>query len=370
MSREKLIKKSPYFKSVDFKHAYDNLTAVFNREVMMDYMQYLINNNTPFSLFIADVDNFKYVNDCYGHHAGDDVLSGVAKFLVDTLGEKGVVGRFGGDEFLLVCEGITDYNEVWEIGHEINLNIANLKFPNGHLHQVTITMGISRYPIDAKDYDAFWDLADKALYIGKVKGRNRFIIYLESKHKDLDLKSRRSVAFSPVHLHSKLFSTLTGSDLATAIKDQLIFLASYNLYDHVCIETKSGMRFKILHALSKITDFKPMNLENVGRAVGNVGLASINGTDGYKSKLSEDIQESLEAQGIRSAVYCSIDAYGKIYGYLRIDMTNTVRIWQSDELALIVDTAKTIGILLHYNSTAIEELDSGEDREIVGQEQS
>lgn len=369
MEREILIKKIPYFKSVDFEHAYDNLTGVFTREVMNDYMNHLIKSNTPFSLFIADIDNFKYVNDLYGHSVGDTVLTDVAKFMSDTLGERGVIGRFGGDEFLLVCEGVAEYNGVWEIGHEINIKIAELKFSDLQMHRVTLTMGIARYPLDASDHDTLWSLADKALYIGKAKGRNRFIIYLESKHKSIDLNRRRDVEFSPVYLHSKLYSTLTGStDLKAAIKSQLIFLVSYNLYDHLCIETAHGLKFNILHVLSRVSEFKPLNLQNIESAVGNVGLAPVNKTVGLNSKLGQDIQAELDAQEIKSSVFSRISAYGKIYGYIRIDTTNTERIWQNDELALIVDTANAIGILLHYNGTDIDSLDSGGHTEIVGEE--
>lgn len=371
MTKETLIERFPFFSSVDFAHAFDNLTKVFVRDVMKDYMQHLVASNTPFSLFIADVDNFKYVNDYYGHHEGDVVLARMAEFLVENVATQGVVGRFGGDEFLIVCEGVTEYNDVWEIGHRLNLNIADLKFPESNVPGVTITMGISRYPLDATDYSVICSLADKALYIGKTKGRNRFIIYLESKHKAIDLRERRKIAFSPVHLHSKIFSTLTGSaDLGKAIKNQLMFLVSYNMYDHMCIETESGMRFNVLHAMSRESDFKPMNLEELDKVAGNVGLASINKADAIGNRVSESIQAALDEQSIKSSVYCRINAYGKTYGFIRIDMTTSVRIWQNDELALIIDTANTIGILLHYNNVTIGELDSGEKTEIIGGTQS
>lgn len=367
MIRETLIKKFKYFKDVDFDHAFDNLTEVFTRDVIQNYMRYLVKNNIPFSLFIADVDNFKYVNDGYGHHAGDGVLTCVAQFLADMLGDRGVVGRFGGDEFMLVCEGINEYDDVWEIGHEINMNIGDLKFPNKKLPPVTITMGVARFPIDSTDYEEFWSLADKALYRGKMKGRNCFIIYLESKHKNLDLKDQREVAFSPTYLHANIFSTLTGSDdLATAIRNQLMFLVSYYMYDHVCIETQEGMKFGFLHILSKFKNFKPVCLDEIEKIVDNTGMATVNKTGGYSSKLGSILRQSLEDQNIVSSVYCRMSAYGKNYGYLRIDMTDTVRIWQNDELTMIVDTARIIALLLHYNNITIDELDPGSEEEIVG----
>ena len=371
MTREKLIEKFPYFKDVDFDHALDRLTGVFTRDVIRDYMMYLINNDTPFSLFIADVDNFKYINDEYGHREGDKALRQIAQFLKDSLGTSGVVGRFGGDEFIMVCEEINDYDGVWEIGHYINTAIGNLKFPDQPMLNATITTGISRFPIDTKDYNEMWNLADKALYRGKMKGRNCFIIYLESKHKDLNLKTQRDVAFSSAYLHSKIFSTLESHDnLATSIRKYLTFLTSYSMYDHVCLETPSGTRFNTVHALSKVKKFSRMDTEEIAKIVNSCGFVSIKRTDNNNNKFSEKVLKALDDQGIKSAAYCRIEAYGKTYGFLRLDMADTIRIWQNDELAIMVDAAKTIGLLLHYNKTTIDELDSGENTEIVGKQKS
>ncbi len=368
MTREKLIKKFPYFATQDFSHAFDPLTDVFTRDVIKGYMQYLIDKKQPFSLFIADIDNFKYVNDGYGHKAGDSVLCSIAQFITDILGDRGVVGRYGGDEFLIISEGITDYNDVWKIGHDINMNIGNLRFADDALPSVTLSMGISRYPIDTKDYEELWNLADKALYRGKMKGRNCFIIYLESKHKNLDLKAKRDVAFSPMYLHAKVFNTLTEtSNLGMAIKNQLHFLVTYHMYDHLCIETPSGMRFQLIHALSKHKQFESIDYNELVNIIDNSGLAYASKVSSYSSSMSEEFIKLLKKQSVVSAVYCRIGAFDKVYGYIRIDMTDTVRIWQTEELNLIIETARVIGLLLYYNNKTIEELDYG-TVEIVGKE--
>lgn len=368
MIRKSLIDKFPYFATQDLSHAFDPLTEVFTRDTIKGYIQYLMKNSIPFSLFIADVDNFKYVNDGYGHKAGDGVLTSIAQFLSDTVGKRGVVGRYGGDEFLIVCEGTNDYNDVWKIGHEINMTIGNLRFANDALPSVTLSMGVARYPIDTTDYEELWNLADKALYRGKMKGRNCFIIYLESKHKNLDLKAKRDMAFSPMYLHARIFNTLTEtSNLAMAIKNQLLFLVTYHMYDHLCIETPSGMKFQMVHMLSKYKNFKSLDYKEFANIVDNSGLAYANKINSYSSSMSEEFINDLKEQSVVSAVYCRIGAFDKEYGYIRIDMTDTVRIWQTDELNLIISTARVIGLMLYYNHKTIEELDYG-TVETVGKE--
>ena len=294
MTRKELLKSFPWFATQDLEHAFDSLTEVFTRDILREYMHHLIDAKVPFSVFMADVDNFKYINDGYGHRAGDEVLTSIAKFLMDSLGGKGIVGRYGGDEFILVCENITDYDAVWEIGHKINMTIGNLKFANPDLPSITLTMGIARYPFDTTDYDEIWNLADKALYRGKMKGRNCFIIYLESKHKNLDLKGKRDIAFSPMFLHAKIFSTLTETkNLSTAIKNLLMFLVSFHMFDHLCIETPSGMKFKMIHSLAKYKEFTHVNYDELGKIVDNIGLVHANKISGYSSNLSVEFSEDI-----------------------------------------------------------------------------
>lgn len=76
--------------------ALDDLTGVYERQVIVSYMEYLISNSIPFSFSILDVDNFKFVNDNYGHLIGDEVLKMVASTLKNVVADYGIIGRYGG----------------------------------------------------------------------------------------------------------------------------------------------------------------------------------------------------------------------------------------------------------------------------------
>lgn len=75
----------------------DNLTHVYSREVIIDYVNQLVADGTPFTFALVDIDNFKYVNDTYGHIAGDKILKTVSNRLVKLIGSIGTVARYGGD---------------------------------------------------------------------------------------------------------------------------------------------------------------------------------------------------------------------------------------------------------------------------------
>ncbi len=104
-TREKLI-KYPFFdkllNDVALDDILDPLTGLINRGYTMNYVRSLIMSATPFTFVILDLDNFKYINDTFGHHAGDIVLENISTTVSDYLKDHGIVGRFGGDELLVI----------------------------------------------------------------------------------------------------------------------------------------------------------------------------------------------------------------------------------------------------------------------------
>ena len=98
-----------FFKNQDLQYAFDGLTKVLNREMISSYLAYLVQAKSPFTVCLCDVDNFKSVNDNYGHMLGDEILQIIAADIENTIGLKGVVGRYGGDEFMIILDGIITY---------------------------------------------------------------------------------------------------------------------------------------------------------------------------------------------------------------------------------------------------------------------
>lgn len=171
---------------------HDSLTGLLARPYILRFIRQLIAEGTPFSLAILDLDNFKLVNDRYGHHIGDLLLSAVAETLEDCLGDAGFVGRIGGDEFLLV--NLRDLS--YDAAHRFFDGIYNGRQVFRRTYRLesvevyaTATVGCTAFPQDAGSYDALFQLADKTLYRGKVKGRNCFILYVEQKHRDIQIRS-------------------------------------------------------------------------------------------------------------------------------------------------------------------------------------
>lgn len=157
----------------------DKLTNIYNRVKLDNSLQDELNRalryNKIFSIILIDIDFFKKVNDNFGHQIGDDVLKEIAQILSKNIRASDILGRWGGEEFLIICPE-TDVIGAYELAIELNLKIKNNKFST-YFNIVTLSMGIASYEKGIKIYDTIISNADKALYQAKEQGRDRVIIY-------------------------------------------------------------------------------------------------------------------------------------------------------------------------------------------------
>lgn len=130
-------------------------------------------------LLIIDIDDFKNVNDSFGHLFGDQVIYKVADTLRSHVSLRGIVGRFGGDEFFVLLDKVKDREDLKTLLKSVTKELAVAYDPK---LKVTLSIGVSQYPKDGRDFSELFGKADKALYIAKEKGKNRHIIYEEEKH--------------------------------------------------------------------------------------------------------------------------------------------------------------------------------------------
>lgn len=175
--------------NVQKKMEVDSLTGLLTKADITHMAIDLINVKKArgITLAIVDIDYFKKVNDTYGHMCGDEVLMKVAGIMEKEVGENGVVGRIGGDEFLIIFHHADDMEYTRERLKCIKNNVK-ASFPPNIEGQpaITLSIGCAAYPKDAGDYETIFFLADFALYRAKEKGRDRYIIYGKDKHGDLE----------------------------------------------------------------------------------------------------------------------------------------------------------------------------------------
>ena len=310
---------------------HDALTGVIARPFMLDFVRSLIDEGTPFTLAMLDLDNFKDINDNYGHKAGDGVLSYLGEKMRTFFGTDGIVGRFGGDEFLAVYLKSNAYNDIHDLFDQLYSSANGVLRKDVTVNDVTVfvtaTVGSASFPENARDYDTLFSLIDKALYRGKSKGRNCYIIYVESKHAHLEIPkmSKRS-------LYDTFLQLSAAFDEEGTVHEKMswAFLAiQENLRMHrllwidgnsVMTDAQTG---KTLGAYPEVADM-----------VRNGVYAATNFSDMYN--YSHDLGDALKRLGMESALIMQVDRRRQELGYVVVcPEVHTMHLWQDEEIAAI-----------------------------------
>jgi diguanylate cyclase (GGDEF)-like protein len=157
----------------------DGLTGVYNRAFFDDTLEVLLagslRTNSPLTLLMADIDNFKAVNDTYGHRMGDRVLQSVATTIAESARASDLVCRYGGEEFILILPD-TDQSQGIRLAQRICLAVPMSlasKDERWQQRQITVTIGLACFPREASTAEDLIELADQRLYEGKEAGRNQ-----------------------------------------------------------------------------------------------------------------------------------------------------------------------------------------------------
>jgi len=150
--------------------------------------------NQPVALLYGDVDDFRLVNNTYGHHTGDLVLAGVARLMKQVVGESGFVGRSAGEEFFILLPNMGDHQAA-EMADEIRQRVDRTVFTSDDSREfrTTISAGVAVFPRDAGDIVTLIKQADRAAYLAKRMGKNRVCLY-EDRREIIESMTRETEA--------------------------------------------------------------------------------------------------------------------------------------------------------------------------------
>ena len=150
---------------------HDTLTGLYNRQYLLDYLlrirEKAIRQNERLELIFMDLDNFKYINDTFGHRKGDEVLREVARILSEHFRQYDMVVRYGGDEFVALLEAASPNVSVERRLDGLRKNIEKAFEPYG----LSISYGIALCPEDTTDCNELINIADERMYENKRKRR-------------------------------------------------------------------------------------------------------------------------------------------------------------------------------------------------------
>jgi diguanylate cyclase (GGDEF)-like protein/PAS domain S-box-containing protein len=163
---------------------YDALTNLPNRLLCQDRLKQSLahskRNNWSAAVMFVDLDRFKNVNDTLGHHVGDALLQQASERLSGCVRAGDTVGRFGGDEYLVIMSDLTGPADATIVAQKISNAFAQPFLLEGKQIYITASIGIALYPADSSDQDELVRNADTAMYYAKDRGRNNFQFYQAS----------------------------------------------------------------------------------------------------------------------------------------------------------------------------------------------
>jgi diguanylate cyclase (GGDEF)-like protein len=150
----------------------DGLLGIGNRRMLQRKLNTMTKGYTSYSLLLIDVDHFKTINDTHGHLVGDDILRELTKSIESSLRPEDVIGRWGGEEFLVIANG-TELKSAEMLAQRIRAGVAEYEFST--VGRVTVSIGVAQFQPDTSISHTF-SIVDEALYEAKHAGRNRVVV--------------------------------------------------------------------------------------------------------------------------------------------------------------------------------------------------
>ncbi|MBQ1365302.1 MAG: GGDEF domain-containing protein [Clostridia bacterium] len=350
-SKEQL-EKYPFFREkleeTDLSGMLDQLTGLVSRGNILWFAQWLIDHDVPFSFAMLDLDNFKFINDTYGHYVGDQVLIHVSEDLMALLGDAGVAGRFGGDEILIVnLRDVTydDCKKFFTRMYEGTVLRKNIQLEDCNPF-ITGTVGCAIYPKDAKDYNSLFEVIDKLLYRGKTKGRNCHIIYVEEKHKNIVIRQiAKHGMYTTFNALARQFEYAPG--LVNKLRNVMPLLMEELQISDLYYAGKQ----QIMHAVRNPAMAEPVrDLERL-----------LQSDDLYANNNLEDAEKrSPEFYGVLAKMevetFCAVRIRWNMEtdGYLIVAEARNRRIWQEAECGILFFLTKMIAASIRTDGGSLE----------------
>ncbi|MGN0165713.1 MAG: diguanylate cyclase domain-containing protein [Lachnospiraceae bacterium] len=242
----RLEEKTTEAMSLKNKSRQDALTGLWNRAYTEEKVNEILSCGEPGALIMADMDNFKAINDTYGHITGDQTLKMFARSLIEHTTEDDVLCRIGGDEFVAFLKGDKSKEELSEIAGSIISDVVNKIVEAGIDTNSSVSIGIAQAPEDSTDFAGLYNAADKSLYYVKQNGKHSFHFYSEHNVEE-NLRAGKLVDLAYIKDFMKRSDPAKGA-----------YLLDFESFSHVyhfirrCVERSSRQVQTVLFTLSPV----------------------------------------------------------------------------------------------------------------------
>ncbi len=343
------------------KASTDPLTKLLNKEeTKLRIEDYLLNRpkSEQAAFMLIDIDNFKGVNDTLGHQFGDSVLVDISRKLKRVFGNTGIIGRFGGDEFVAFISGVRDMESITAIAESI-ADAFRHTFSGEHKdYKISGSVGIALCPRHAHDFDSLYHMADIALYESKQRGKDCFTVYSDSINPAAKIKPKEEAqrfiasfyADDPIYnIFEMLYET---KDMYTTVNKVLSVIGLKFDVDR-CYIFEVNDDESISNTYEWCADGVNPEIDSLQNIPMDylTDLMDKYFTDGIFycndiKKLEEPYCSDFSRQGIQSIIHYTFYDQGKITGFIGFDSCKQQRDWTGQEIATLDYASKILSIFL------------------------
>lgn len=349
----------------------DPFTKLYNKMMTETLTQQYLSYESGIShaVLIIDIDNFKEINDTYGHMCGDTVLYEFSSILRAKFEDRGVVGRIGGDEFFVFLRGEKNLNTIRQMAQDVCHLFQCSESLTDLQHLLSASVGVSLSPQDGVEYKELFQKADKALYFAKRNGKGDMVFYSEIEAQELET----SIESIPI-------ATTTQRELLTSgeVEPSLIFEAMEEL---LLSKGKLSNMSSLLRMLARVLSVGRVYLAEFSKEyqhctiscewcapntkpffhtmqeipLHKLGLEK-NSFDDWRLFRCNDVRDAMDAYMLEQAdgalcstQYCLLyDEKGKVRGFIGCSDTTVTHSWNHNESMFLAVVAGLISRFVYF----------------------
>ncbi len=363
----------------------DTLTKLYNKGTAQTMIDHYIKGNPEkeCGFLIIDIDNFKQINDSLGHLFGDAYLSEIAIQMQKLFRNTDIIGRIGGDEFIVFMQDITGVDFVLQKAQDIIVAFQEIHAEQKNTITISCSIGIALYPQNGRGFQKLYRNADYALYQAKNQGKNCYVLYQPPGDEDTcwprpstvtavneKIDSNTNVKVLDSQFVEYIFSILfQAKDIATAVYPMMEIVGRRFNVSRVYIfeNTEDGKysnnTFEWCNegVAPEIQHLQKMPLKNYVDNFTEEGIFYCRDI----RELPPDQYEILAAQNIKSLLQCSIGDRGEFKGFIGFDECISNRLWTQQQIDSLSFIAKILGIFLLKQRTQERLLQAAEGLKAV-----
>lgn len=306
----------------------DALTGIYNQGATEQLIHSAIedsNDSTLSALMIIDLDNFKEANDLLGHANGDQLLGKTAEILKDMFKGGDVIGRIGGDEFMVYMRNMSTISEADELANNIVKSVRyELDFEGQPIH-VTCSVGVAVYPYHGKTYEELFEKADRAVYTVKANGKDGYRVYHAASttvyhaNRKVGYDMTKTIDFDR-NIEDQVMQILFEDKvLESALRSSIeLMTAKYKFHrGYICgndsLPISRNIQFTVKqYATGKEAD-EHYELKRVVNEILYASFPSVTMIHDY-DLTAEEMHEYFQAEGIKSMLYYPLTSKGEFQG--------------------------------------------------------